>query len=47
MQTAETLAAKVGAQTACDALAVPRSSLYAARRPKPLAPPRPVNSHIK
>lgn len=42
MQTAETLAAKVGAQAACEALAVPRSSLYAARRPKPPTPPRPA-----
>jgi len=42
MQTAETLAAKVGAQAACDALAVPRSSLYAARQPKLPAPPRPA-----
>ena len=42
MQTVETLATKVGVQAACQALAVPRSSRYALRRPKPTAPPRPV-----
>jgi putative transposase len=40
MQTAQSLAAEIGAQAACHALAVPRSSLYAARRPQPPAPLR-------
>lgn len=44
MQTVETLAAEVGVQTACEALAVPRSSLYAMRRPKPTAVPRPATA---
>ena len=43
MQSVETLAADVGVQAACDALAVPRSSRYAAQRPKPDAAPRPVS----
>ena len=43
MQTAQTLAAEIGAQAACQALAVPRSSLYAVRRPQPPAPPHPAN----
>jgi putative transposase len=42
MQSVETLAAEVGVQTACEALAVPRSSLYATRRPPPEVAPRPV-----
>ncbi len=42
MQSVETLAAGVGVQTACEALAVPRSSLYAMRRPPPEVAPRPV-----
>ena len=42
MHSLETLATQVGAQTACEALTVPRSSWYAARRPPPTAPPRPV-----
>ena len=42
MQSVETLAAEVGVQSACEALAVPRSSLYAARRSKPLAVSRPA-----
>jgi putative transposase len=42
MQSVETLAAAVGVQTACEALAVPRSSLYATRRPPPEVAPRPV-----
>jgi putative transposase len=42
MQTVETLAAEVGVQTACEALAVPRSNLYATRRPKPSGVPRPA-----
>ena len=42
MQSVETLAAEVGVQVACEALAVPRSSLYAARRPTPAALPCPV-----
>jgi putative transposase len=42
MQTVDTLAVEVGVQAACEALVVPRSSLYARRRPKPAAPPRPV-----
>jgi len=40
MHTVDTLAAEVGVQTACEALAVARSSLYAWRRPTPAAPPR-------
>jgi len=40
MQAVETLTPTVGVQAACAALAVPRSSLYAARRPKSPAPPR-------
>jgi len=43
MQTAQTLAVDIGTQAACQALAVPRSSLYAARRPQPPAPPRPAS----
>lgn len=42
MQSVETLAAEVGVQTACEALALPRSSWYAARQPKPETAPRPV-----
>ena len=44
MQTVEMLAAEVGVQAACEALAVPRSSRYAARRPKPETAPRPATS---
>jgi putative transposase len=40
MQSVETLAMQVGVQSACQALAVPRSSLYATRRPKPEVAPR-------
>lgn len=43
MQTVATLAATLGVQAACEALTVPRSSLYAARRPQPPAPPRLVS----
>ena len=43
MQIVETLAPEVGVQTACEALAVPRSNLYAARRPQPPAPLRLVS----
>lgn len=42
MQSVETLAAASGVQTACDALALPRSSWYAARRKPPPAPRRPA-----
>jgi len=35
MQTAEQLGQSIGAQAACAALIVPRSSLYRARRPRP------------
>jgi putative transposase len=42
MQTVETLTAVVGVQAACEALAVPRSSLYAARQPRPETAPRPA-----
>ncbi len=42
MQSVETLATKVGVQTACEALAVPRSSLYATRRPKANPAPCPT-----
>jgi putative transposase len=42
MQHVETLAGEVGVQTACEALAVPRSSLYAWRCPKPAPTPRPA-----
>ena len=35
MQQVETLAQQVGATSACDVLGVPRSSLYAARKPRP------------
>lgn len=41
IELAEQLASKVGVTTACQALAVPRSSLYRARQPKQPAPPRP------
>jgi putative transposase len=40
IQAVETLAVKVGVQAACEALAVPRSRLYAARQPKPEVAPR-------
>jgi len=40
MQSVDRLAPKVGAQAACEALAVPRSSRYAARRPKADIAPR-------
>jgi len=43
MQTVETLAVEVGVQAACQALAVPRSSLYAARQPPPTPAPRPAS----
>ena len=33
MQSAEQLGQRIGVQAACDALSVPRSSLYRARRP--------------
>jgi putative transposase len=42
MQTVETLAAEVGVHSACEALVVPRSSLYATRQPKPEGAPRPA-----
>jgi putative transposase len=42
MQTVETLAAEVGVQTACETLALPRSSWYAPRQPKPASAPRPA-----
>jgi len=42
MQSVETLAAEVGVQAACEALAVPRSSVYAVRRPKSETTPRPA-----
>jgi putative transposase len=42
MQSVETLAPTVGVQVACAALALPRSSLYAARRPKADPAPRPA-----
>jgi hypothetical protein len=44
MQSVETLAAELGVQTACDALVLPRSSWYAARRPAPPAPPCPAGA---
>jgi putative transposase len=42
MQTVESLALEVGVQTACAALAVSRSRLYATRRRQPAVSPRPV-----
>ncbi len=42
MQSVETVAADVGVQAACEALAVPRSSLYATRRPQLEAALRPI-----
>jgi len=42
MQSVETLAAEIGVQTACGALVIPRSSVYAARRAKPETAPRPA-----
>ena len=39
IQQAETLAPLVGAQAACAALSVPRSSLYATRQPRPQPEP--------
>ena len=42
IQAAEELGQKVGVSSACRALAVPRSSVYRARRPKPAAKPRPT-----
>lgn len=42
IQTAEKLGKQVGAAATCRALAVPRSSLYRARHPKPVAKPRPT-----
>ena len=42
IQHAQTLAELVGAPAACAALEVPRSSLYAARRPKPVSHPSPA-----
>jgi putative transposase len=44
MQTAEQLAPTVGVKRACQALGVPRSSLYRARQPQPPAKPRPKPS---
>lgn len=41
MQIVEQLAPKVGVTTACQVLAVPRSSLYRARQPQQPAKPRP------
>src|SRR5919108_2271006 len=35
MQSAEQLGQRIGVEAACDALSVPRSSLYRARRPSP------------
>ena len=42
IQAAEELAKDVGVAAACRALGVPRSSLYRARHPKPVAKPRPT-----
>ena len=42
IQAAEDLAKDVGVAAACRALGVPRSSLYRARHPKPVAKPRPT-----
>lgn len=42
IQAVETLAIEVGVQVACEALALPRSSLYATRRPKPEVASRPA-----
>jgi hypothetical protein len=42
IQAAEELAKDVGVAAACRALGVPRSSLYRARHPKPVAKPRPA-----
>jgi len=42
IQQVETLAPLVGVQAACEALDVPRSSLYAARQPKPQPPAEPA-----
>jgi len=42
IQAAEKLAKDVGVAAACRALGVPRSSLYRARHPKPVAKPRPT-----
>jgi len=42
IQAVETLATEVGVQVACEALALPRSSVCAARRPKPEVAPRPA-----
>jgi putative transposase len=44
MQTVEQLAPTVGVKRACQALGVPRSSLYRARQPRPPAKPRPKPS---
>ena len=42
IQAAEELGKKTGISSACQALGVPRSSVYRARRPKPAAEPRPT-----
>jgi putative transposase len=42
IQAAEQLGKQVGVSAACRALGVPRSSLYRARHPKPVAKPRPT-----
>ncbi|MEL6271086.1 MAG: hypothetical protein AAGK74_11385 [Chloroflexota bacterium] len=41
----EQLAERVGVSRACDALDVPRSTLYRARQPRPEPNPRPTPSH--
>jgi putative transposase len=41
----ETLAEQVGVRAACEALAVPRSTHYRARQPRPLPKPRPTPVH--
>ena len=43
MQQVETLAQQVGVTSACDVLGVPRSSLYAARKPRPAKVRRPAS----
>jgi putative transposase len=53
MQQVETLAQQVGVTSACDVLGVPRSSLYAARKPRPAkarrlaSPPRALSAAEK
>ncbi len=45
IQAAEQLGKQVGVSAACRALGVPRSSLYRARQPKPVAKPRLGKQH--